>query len=154
STAIYALGWTSLLTRPALGFTVVAMSAATIAAMLFFPAPARARERAREMLQNARDFVLLPWKAIVETFRAKSFALPALLYSYGVLLYTIWLCWLTPAVGWDALWYHEPITGYAIQNHGFKIVSLPAALEYINGFPRLCEMMNLWFAFFTDRRMN
>src|SRR5262249_37633250 len=56
---------------------------------------------------------------------------------------------------WDPLWYHDAMTGFAIQNHGFAMVDLPpiGGLQKINGYTRLAEMTQLWMVIFWDRRL-
>lgn len=51
----------------------------------------------------------------------------------------------------DALFYHEAIVAFMIQNQGLEPVSLPGFLQRINGMPRFCHLMQLWFAIFTGR---
>ena len=46
------------------------------------------------------------------------------------------------------------MVAFAIQNHGFSMVDLPfGGAQKINVYPRLCEMTQLWFVIFTDRRV-
>jgi hypothetical protein len=67
---------------------------------------------------------------------------------------TFCVYWVPSYRGWDALWYHEPMVGFAIQNHGFHVVPLPfSGAQKINSYPRAAEMTALWFTIFTDRRL-
>jgi hypothetical protein len=97
----------------------------------------------------------LPFDAVVVTARAKSLVAIGVLFTLVMLAWTLGCAYLTPSwKQWDALWYHEPMIGFAIQNHGFAIVDLPTGhAQKINAYPRLCEMTQLWFAIFMDRRV-
>ncbi len=72
----------------------------------------------------------------------------------AILPWTAWLSYLAPSDSWDGIWYHETMVGYAIQNHGYAPIALPAnLLQQANGYPRNCEMTNLWFVIFSDRKL-
>jgi hypothetical protein len=46
------------------------------------------------------------------------------------------------------------MVGAAIQQHGYAPTPLPPNfLQQANGYPRNCEMTNLWFVIFTDRKL-
>jgi hypothetical protein len=108
-----------------------------------------------ELGRAALELVRLPFDAVVVTVRARSVVAIGVVFTLAMLVWTFECAYLTPSwKEWDALWYHEPIIGFAIQNHGFAFVDLPTAhAQKINGYPRLCEMTQLWFAIFTDRRV-
>jgi hypothetical protein len=149
---ILGLGWSSMLYRGALAAAVMVVSLVSIGISLR-AGPGSPREHLAAVLGNARALLRLPLDALIGACRAGSVAALGLVAVIGAIAYTSWLAWLTPSVGWDGIWYHEPLAYYAIQNHGFSWVSVPLTLEYVNGFPRVCEMMNLWFVIFTDRRL-
>lgn len=68
--------------------------------------------------------------------------------------WTAILTYLLPSDGWDAIWYHDLMVGYAIQQHGYAHIELPRALiQQANGYPRNCEMTSLWFVIFADRKL-
>ena len=121
--------------------------AALLAASLW-RRPGGNRALARAALAQAR----LPFDALHEALRARSFVLLGLLMSAALILWTAISSYYAPSWRqWDALWYHEPIVAFTIQNHGFAMVDLPRdGLQKINGYPRLCEMTQLWFVIFTD----
>ena len=49
---------------------------------------------------------------------------------------------------------HLDVYKRQIQNHGFAIVDLPQTpIQKINGYPRLSEMLGLWFGIFAGRRL-
>lgn len=70
-----------------------------------------------------------------------------------ILIWTALLSYLAPPSGWDGLWYHDPIVGFTIQNHGFKWVDVPSKLNLVNGYPKTSEMLSLWFAIFSGRTL-
>ncbi|MCP4500241.1 MAG: hypothetical protein GY822_09810 [Deltaproteobacteria bacterium] len=51
----------------------------------------------------------------------------------------------------DALFYHEPIVAFTIQQHNIGPFDVDAHLQRINGVPRFCHHIQLWFAMFTGR---
>ncbi|MET0595249.1 MAG: hypothetical protein ABW133_21295 [Polyangiaceae bacterium] len=143
------LGWLNLLYRPTLAISILAVSALTfLGTSLGRPIA----EHARETFAALGGLARLPYDAFVLAAGRRSFAALAILVTIPVIAYATWLAYLAPPTGWDGLWYHDTIVGYAIQNHGFRWLELPHTLDYVNTFPRVCEMMNLWFVYFTDRR--
>ncbi|HMI84741.1 MAG TPA: hypothetical protein VK550_11660 [Polyangiaceae bacterium] len=145
---ILALGWANRLTPWALGGSVLLLS--LLAFALSLP-----RGGARAHIQNTTSalwgLIRLPFDAIRGA--RGSFVTIALVAAAGCLIWTGCLSYLAPSTAWDGIWYHELIIGYAIQNHGFAIVGVPAGLQHVNGFPRVCEALNVWFVIFTDRRL-
>jgi hypothetical protein len=113
------------------------------------------RTFAPELGRAALGLARLPLDAVVLSVRAKSSVAIGVVFTLAMLVWTLGCAYLTPSwKEWDALWYHEPIIGFAIQNHGFAFVDLPAGhAQKINSYPRLCEMTQLWFAIFMDRRV-
>ena len=150
---VYVLGLTSHLTRGWLAAASVACSLATLAAALTIPSPRSGRVRA--VGREAVALVWLPLVGLREAFRARSLVLVGLVLGGGLVGWTAVCAYYAPSWGqWDALWYHEPITAFTLQNHGFDVVPLPNdGLQKINGYPRLGEMTQLWFVIFTDRRL-
>jgi hypothetical protein len=145
---ILALGWANRLTPATLGGSVVLLSLGALALSL-------PRGRSGEHIQNVagafRGLIRLPFDAIWGARR--SFVVVGLAATLGCLVWTACLSYLAPSTAWDGIWYHELIIGYTIQNRGFQIVDVPAGLQHVNGFPRVCEALNLWFVVFTDRRL-
>ena len=147
--ATLGLGWLNLLYRPVLAGAVLGISGLT------FLATSWGRPLTRHALETfaaLKGVALLPIDAFVLAAQKRHIALLALLVTVPTIAYTMWLSYLAPPTGWDGLWYHDTILGYAIQEHGFRFLDIPWTLDYVNSFPRVCEMMNLWFVFFTDRR--
>lgn len=151
---VHALGWTNTLSPAALAAGVLLASLAFAGAAL---GPARAEApglRGREeLLRRAFAVLALPGSALVETFRARSAAFLALLWTFGILLWTALLVVLAPSGSWDGLWYHEPMVGFALQEHGFRVLALPVHLEWVNGYPRLSENLMLFASAFGDRTL-
>jgi hypothetical protein len=110
---------------------------------------------AREVALAALALARLPLDAILLAVRARSLVAVGVVFTLAMLFWTFGCAYLVPSwKQWDALWYHEPMVGLAIQNRGFHFTDLPAGgAQKINGYPRLCEMTQLWFVIFTDRRV-
>jgi hypothetical protein len=145
---ILTLGWIHRLTPAALGASVLALSALAFALSV----PRRgAREHIRNTWIALWRLARLPFDAIGGARR--SFVVVGLVAAAGCLIWTACLSYLAPSSAWDGIWYHEMIIGYTIQNRGFQIVDVPPWLQHVNGFPRVCEALNLWFVIFTDRRL-
>jgi hypothetical protein len=151
---VYALGLTghlhartvALVSAPWFAL-VFALARRTTPLSVFIP------ELGRATLALAR----LPLDAFLVAVRARSLVALGVLFTFSMLAWTFACAYLAPSwKQWDSLWYHEPMVGFAIQNHGFAIVDLPldvAGAQKINGYPRLGEMTQLWFVIFTDRRV-
>jgi|GEM_PF-2116143 len=58
-----------------------------------------------------------------------------------------------PRGNMDTMYYHEPIIGFTFQMGGWGAVDLPGNLQRINGMPRMCHMVYLWFAAFDGREL-
>jgi hypothetical protein len=108
----------------------------------------------RRLCDGAISLARLPYDAIRDAARARSPVVLGEILALLTIVWTVVMSWCCASWGqWDALWYHEPMIGFAIQNHGFAMVDLPMDLQKINGYPRVCEMTQLWFVVFTDRRL-
>ncbi len=147
---ILVLGWFDVLYRSTLGATSALVSLVALASAFVGRPP---REFAARLWSAIRSLVRLPFDAFAESLRPPNMTLVGLLAAAGAIGWTAWASYMTPSSSWDGLWYHETIVGFALQNHGFRFADLPAGLTYVNSFPRICEMMNLWFVAFTDRRL-
>ena len=147
---IYALGLRDRLTAPALAGLSLLTSGLVLAST--FQGVAR-RAHAQAIGSTFLGLLRLPWDGLRLALQARSVIFVGLVLALGIWSYTAWLAYLAPSDHYDALWYHEPMVGFAIQNRGFSVVALPPSLQNINGYPRLCAMTNLWFVIFTDRRL-
>ncbi|HEY8077631.1 MAG TPA: hypothetical protein VIF62_26070, partial [Labilithrix sp.] len=147
---IYLLGFANLLTRGAL--TVLAGSFSLVVLAVHF---ARGGKPAAIALGlRILDLARLPLEGIARTWRKRSLLTAVALLATLAFPYFLLVAYLAPAWrDWDALWYHEPIVAYTIQDHGFAPVPLPTGLQNINGVHRLAEMTQLWFAIFAGRRV-
>jgi len=151
-TPIYALGFTKLLYRGVLA-GVSGVFFALVIALAY-----RGRPRA-EMTRAIRvallEVLALPRDAVRECLRKGSLLVAGgVFFAIALSIWTAITSWYVSSWGqWDALWYHEPMIGWAIQNHGFDVVNLPTSAQKTNGYPRLVEMTQLWFVIFTDRRL-
>lgn len=111
------------------------------------------RRHARETISAALALARLPFDGLAEAARARSAIVIGLLWSGGLVGLALFLTWLAPSESWDGFFYHEPIVGFAIQNHGFAAITLPQhqAVQATNGYARLGEAVSLWFVIFTDK---
>ncbi len=118
------------------------------------------RQGARALLATLRssgaNLVKLATDAFRACWQARSFSLFGLIAAAGIIVGTLLLTYLVPAdESWDGLYYHQPIVGFALQNHGFSLVDLPNTLlaQTINGYPKFGEAFSLWFVLFTDKTL-
>lgn len=143
---VHGLGWLNVLTPGAVAGGVVGISAG----MILLALVPKGRE---EVGLRAVEVLRLPYDALLEAYRAKSASFIALLWTYGILLWSLLLAYLAPSGSWDGLWYHEPMVGFALQNHGFAEVDVPTHLLWVNGYPRLSENLMLFCSAFGDRAL-
>jgi len=148
---IYALGFTNRLTRLNLALASLVLSAATIAGCFRGGGESFSRRLVKEAYEVAR----MPGAGLALALRERSPVAPVLLVAAAVFIWNLLAAYYGPSWrSWDGLWYHEPIIGFTIQNHGFAIVDLPQTpIQKINGYPRLSEMLGLWFGIFAGRRL-
>jgi hypothetical protein len=109
----------------------------------------------RRCVAETRGLARVVPNGLCEAFAARSFVFVGLAYCTGLVAVALLLTWLIQFNGWDDFIYHTPMVGFAIENHGFRIIDLPhaEAVQGNNGYPRLCEMNALWFVIFTDRTL-
>ena len=148
---IHLLGVAGSLTAKHLALASIATSSAVLAGSF---ARVATREHVGDLRRTLFGFLRLPVDALVKTLRARSLAFAGVVAVLAILSWTVWLSYLAPSDAWDGTWYHETMVGYAIQNRGYAPIALPANLiQQANGFPRNCEMTNLWFVIFSDRAL-
>lgn len=148
---VYALGLSGTLTRANLVAATVALAVLVIGASCV-------RGGLGELLRQARPAAIgvlkLPMDALLRCWRDRSPAFLGCVFAIGFLCWNAISAYLAPAWrSWDALWYHEPMIGFTIQNQGFAAVPAVGITQKINGYPRLCEMTQLWFGLLADRRL-
>lgn len=149
---VMALGYTQHLYPSVLA----AASLATSVAAFFASARGRAtRIHARECAKAAGAFARMPWDGLRQAWQARSFSTLGLAGAAVAIGGSLVLTYLAPSENWDGFFYHEPMVGFAIQNHGFEMVDLPASVvvQQANGFPRLCQSVALFFCIFTDKTL-
>jgi len=149
-TPVYLLGYTGHLTAPLLA----SLSAPLFGAAFLASAWRRGvRRHLHDTLDHALAILSMAPDGLRQALGARSVVLVGLLWSAGVIGLSAWIMYLAPSESWDGLFYHEPMVGLAIQNHGFAVVNLPLieAVQAVNGYPRLCESVALWFVIFTDK---
>jgi len=151
-TPVFGLGYTNRLRPWLLVLASLAFSLAVLSASARGRTPT---EHARDIRRLAIGLLRLPLDAFRETARARSFALLGLAAAVFSILFSAWLSYLAPSESWDGFFYHEPIVGFALQNHGFRFVELPPLMvvQGTNGYPRLCEALALWLVVFTDKTL-
>jgi hypothetical protein len=149
---IYVLGFTSLLYRAVLAGVSLVFLLAVIAACRIGTTSIELRN---EIIELVLELISLPRDAIRECLRKGNLLVAgAVFFAIALSIWTAIQSWYVSSWGqWDALWYHEPMIGWAIQNHGFDVVPLPMSAQKTNGYPRLVEMTQLWWVIFTDRRL-
>ena len=148
---IYALGLTSHLTARSLAWLSAAFFAAVFAATAWRGDLGRSL---RELGAAIVELLALPFAGIAMARRARSVVVVPLILLAILIVYTIITSYYSPSWRqWDALWYHETIIGLTIQNHGFAPADIPGDIQKANGYPRFCEMIQMWFVIFTDRRL-
>ena len=134
----------------------LAVSAAVVSLVAIVGASYRTTVAAavKEGASASLRLATLPFDAISTAYRARSFALVGIIASLALIMWTAITSYFAPPwPHYDCLWYHDTIIGFTLQNHGFRIVSLPPSLARVNAYPRACEMTQLWFVIFTDRRL-
>jgi hypothetical protein len=149
-TPVYLLGYTGHLTA-----TLLAILSAPLFGAAFLASAWRrgVRRHFEDTLHHAGTILGMVPDGLRQAMRARSVVLVGLVWTVGVIGVSAWIMYLAPSESWDGLFYHEPMVGLAIQNHGFSVVSLPPieAVQAVNGYPRLCESVALWFVIFTDK---
>jgi len=114
------------------------------------------RDHLRACARAAWAITWAPLDGVREAARSRSVVvLAGVLFTGGFIALAHVLTWLVPFTNWDPYFYHEPIIGYALQLHGFEVVAAPwnQPVQSINGYPRVCEAVSLWFVAFTDRSL-
>ena len=148
--AIYALGFAGWLNRASLAITVVFECAALLGLM----ALRHGVEVFDTLPRRIFTLAVLPFVAISLAWKRRSLIVVGALVATLTLPYMFLASYLAPAWrDWDGLWYHEPLIGLTIQNHGFAPEPMPSSLQVINGVHRLCEMTQLWFGMYGGRRV-
>jgi hypothetical protein len=148
---IYALGLTGLLTRGSV------VAAALVSAFVVTAAACR-RRAVRDVALGAWRLLVgifrMPLDALTLTWRERSPVFVGVSFALVFLIWTAFTVYLAPSYRhWDALWYHEPMTGFTIQNRGFAPLTDYGLPPKINGYPRMCQMTQLWFGLLSDRRL-
>lgn len=147
---IYALGLVGHLGRLSLGVSAVLECAALLAVFVLRNGRAGLRALPLRMLTLAA----LPLIAIRRVWQERSLHAVLAILAFASFPYMLLVSYLAPAWrDWDGLWYHEPLIGLTIQNHGFAPEPLPGGLQVINGVHRLSEMTSLWFGIYAGRRV-
>lgn len=59
-----------------------------------------------------------------------------------VAVLSCWIVWRLPTWSWDCVWYHLPMTYYALQTGSTAWVD--THVPYVNGYPRAVELLAAW----------
>ncbi len=144
--ALEACGYANRLERVTLGV----VSAALFGGTFHLAYRHVGRAKLKELL---RADVRAPWLLLRETWTTREIAVllavPAAL-AFGT---SVIIAWCFPSWTFDPIWYHVPITAYAIQNHGLSWV--PTHVNYIAGYPNNIELLAVWNCIFPmDNRFD
>ena len=152
ATPVLVLGYTRQLYTGRLALASMALSGGALA---LSARSHRLSAHLARIVRSVASLAKLPYDGVRAAVRARSLVALGLAWTAAMIAYAAWLSYLAPSEGWDALFYHEPIVGFAIQNHGFSVVDLPVRpmTQQINGFSRACQSISLWFVVFTDRTL-
>jgi alkaline phosphatase D len=142
---IHVLAWLSAVSRASLIGSVVGLSIVLTVALH------AAGWRLRATLTTALDIVRLPLDAIVRAWRARHIAGLGLLAFIAIVGWTSWLAYLAPSTVWDGLWYHEAIVGYSLELGGMADAVVQSRHQYVNGYPRFGEYLQLWMVVAGER---
>lgn len=147
--AVHLIGFAGHLSALTLGATTAALCVGTLGFLRRQEGAAVFRDQNAIMWTQLRGLVAGLWRAM----RLAGLPLSLVVVTTAML----WVWWLfattvsPPRGNSDALFYHEPIVAYMLQLGDLSAIDLPPRLQRINGFPRFCQMMQLWFAAFTGR---
>ncbi|AKT39909.1 hypothetical protein [Chondromyces crocatus] len=154
-TPVFALGYTHALRPIPLAITSLLLSLSTLLATAPDRSASGLHAHATTLARAALALAGLPFVAIARALRERSFTALGLAVAALAIAFSAWLTYLAPSESWDGFFYHEPIIGFALQHHGFRMVDLPPhmVVQAANGYPRACEAFALWFVLFTDRTL-
>jgi hypothetical protein len=151
-TPVMVLGYTNTLTARNLALASAALLGGTLALLLRGRAPSAFF---RECGQGARAVLGIPLAGLADAARARSVVFVGIAWAASVTALAFIATVAYPNLSWDSLLYHEPIVGFAIQNHGFSMVDAPMndTGQAVNGYPKLGEALGIWLTIFTDRTL-
>ena len=147
---VYAFGALSILTSwsAALGTLAVDVLALTVVG--------RGRPMTNvvaELAQAWRDLRADLARFVAPTSGGMRFAGALVLGITGLIVWLTLTCYLAPSFrGYDAPWYHEPITAFAIQERGLHVPQLPQRLFYVASLARGSELVSAWLVLITGSR--
>lgn len=155
----HVLGWTNLFRADALvafhlGLCGLCVAGAVLLSEERESVALGARGRLREAFADLGQTLAAPFAALRRALdRRDLLGASALIFVFALLAYALVLVWARPSVSWDGLWYHDPITCFAIQEQGYRWLDLPQdPLQVVNGYPRLVEGLAGFFVAISDLR--
>ena len=147
---VYAIGALSALTTASAALGTLAVDGVALAAA------AHGRSMAQVMAEAARAWrqLLVDFARFIAPAPGRSSLRGSLVL--GVAGLTLWLtltCYFAPSFrAYDAPWYHEPITAFAIQERGLHVPMLPQRLFYVASLSRGSELVSAWLVLITGSR--
>lgn len=93
-----------------------------------------------------------PWRLASDFVRAPEPAVLVVLPALFMLCVAVLSAWYFRSWSWDGLWYHSPITHFAVQN---GTLAWPSTDDFfIQGYPRNAELLSTWACVFPrDMRL-
>ena len=147
---MYVCGLCNVLTRAVVAPVTILVSLSAV----LLTAGGYSAERNKQLRQRVWSMLRIPLDAMRITLRGNALLAFPLAIAMAYYVWQLISAYLAPAWGdWDALWYHEPIVAFSIQNHGFDPVPLPLVHQLINGYQRFGEVTQTWWGLFAGRRV-
>jgi hypothetical protein len=126
-----------------------------VAPVLFAGASAVALRRVslREAWQLLRQDCRAPLRLVREAWAERELGVAAVLPAAAALAVVIVMVWFFKSWTWDPVWYHVPITSYAIQNH--SLARPDTHIPYVTSYAWNVEVLAVWNAIFPmDNRLD
>ena len=144
---VLALGLSHALTRTSVIASVVVPAAAVVVTFVV-------RDGPRAFFDDERARWRRRYRALLRAIGEADGLLTIVPLAMGaaMFLYFFAAAFVSPTAGQgDSVFYHEPIVALSLQHGHIGPFDLPSALQRVNGMPRFCNFIQLWFAAFTGR---
>jgi alkaline phosphatase D len=142
---IHLLAWLNVVSRASVLGSVVGLSAA-LALVLHLRG-----SHVTATFSTLLDIVRLPLETVALAWRARHATGVGLLAFIFIVAWTTYLAYLAPSAVWDGLWYHESIVAYTLELGGMAEAVVQSRHQYVNGYPRLGEYLQLWMVVAGER---
>ncbi|ATB33181.1 hypothetical protein [Melittangium boletus] len=101
----------------------------------------------------ARADLGAPARLVREALSEREPAVLTCVLTVGVWLFAVLLVWIYKSWTWDPVWYHVPITGYAIQTGSLDWID--TSVPWTQSHPKNIELLALWNCIFpSDNRLD